>query len=172
MNTAQQGIFSEGTTAFIYLEYKLNFSGDQNELKAALRNINKLNDENVSIVICFGKKAWDWINPDWSPDNLVDFVEVVGEAGYSMPSTQRDLFFWLNSNHKDSNFDVARAIDNEMKTIASLELEQEGFRYHDSRDFTGFVDGTENPKDDDRLDIALVPEGKPGAGGSHVFTQK
>ena len=172
MIIAQQGIFIDGTTAFIYLEYKLNFSGDQNELKAALRNINKLNDENVSIVICFGKKAWDWINPDWSPDNLVDFVEVVGEAGYSMPSTQRDLFFWLNSNHKDSNFDVARAIDNEMKTIASLELEQEGFRYHDARDFTGFVDGTENPKDDDRLDIALVPEGKPGAGGSHVFTQK
>lgn len=172
MSTAQKGIFIEGTTAFIYLEYKLNFSGDQNKLKLALRNINKLNDENVSIVICFGKKTWYWINPGWSPDNFADFVDVVGEASYSMPSTQRDLFFWLNSDHKDTNFDVARSIDNEMKSIATLELEQEGFRYHDSRDFTGFIDGTENPKEDDRYDIALVAEGKPGAGGSHVFTQK
>ncbi len=172
MNTAQQGIFIEGTTAFTYLEYKLNFSGDQNKLKTALRNINELNDENISIIICFGKKVWDWIVPAWSPDSFADFKEVIGQTGYSMPSTQRDLFFWLNSDHKDNNFDVARAIHKEMKSIAILEIDQEGFRYHDSRDFTGFIDGTENPKDDDRPDIALVPEGKPGAGGSHVFTQK
>ena len=56
--------------------------------------------------------------------------------------------------------------------MTSLELEQEGFRYHDSRDLTGFIDGTENPKEDERFGIALVADGKPGAGGSHVFTQK
>ena len=149
MSIAQKGIFIEETTAFVYLEYKLDFLGNQSELKTALKNIDKISDENVSIVICFGKKAWDWINPDWSPDNFNDFADVVGESGYSMPSTQRDLFFGLNSNQKDSNFDVARAINNELKSIATLELEQEGFRYHDSRDFTGFIDGTENPKEDD-----------------------
>lgn len=172
MNTPQQGIFVEGTNAFIYLEYKLNFSGNSVDLKTALRTIRKFAKENASVIICFGKSAWDWINPDWRPDNFSDFKEINGHTGYSMPTTQRDLLFWLNSTQKDVNFDIARSIHNEMKDFASLELEQEGFTYHDSRDFTGFIDGTENPKEDERFGIALVPEGLPGAGGSFVFSQK
>jgi putative iron-dependent peroxidase len=34
---------------------------------------------------------------------------------------------------------------------------------------TGFVDGTENPPVDEAPDVALVPEGRPGAGGSFVL---
>jgi putative iron-dependent peroxidase len=172
MNTPQKGIFKEGTTAFTYLEYKLGFSGNVKEFSSALKKINDLNSASVSIIICFGKRAWDQINPEWAPENFSDFKDVNGQTGYSMPSTQRDLFFWVNGKQKDVNFDIARSIHNEMKTIATLELEQDGFTYHDARDFTGFIDGTENPKEDERLGIALVPEGKPGAGGSHVFTQK
>ncbi len=172
MNTAQKGIFIEGNIAFTYLEYDLNYFNDLSKIKSALNNINNLNDGQVHIVISFGKKAWDWINPDWAPEGFAEFREVIGQQGHTMPSTQRDLFFWLNSNHKDNNFDISRAIHNEMKSLATLETEQEGFRYHDSRDFTGFIDGTENPKEDERYGIALVAEGNPGAGGSHVFTQK
>lgn len=172
MITPQKGIFIEGTTAFTYLEYKLGFSGNVKDLKAALLNIYNLNGENVSIIVCFGKRAWDQINPNWTPENFTHFKDIEGHTGYSMPSTQRDLFFWVNGKQKDVNFDVARSIHKEMKSIATLELEQEGFTYHDSRDFTGFIDGTENPKEDERFGIALVPEEKPGAGGSYVFSQK
>lgn len=172
MNTAQKGIFIEGTTAFTYLEYKLGFSGNVNELSSALKKIYELNGENANIIICFGKRAWEQINPDWSPENFSHFKDIVGHTGYSMPSTQRDLFFWVNGKQKDVNFDLARSIHNEMKSIATLELEQDGFTYRDSRDFTGFIDGTENPKEDERFGISLVPEGKPGAGGSYVFSQK
>ncbi len=172
MSIAQKGIFIEGNTAFTYLEYNLDYYLDLNKLKIALSNIYNLKDGQIHIVISFGKKAWDWLNPNWAPEGFKEFEEVIGEPGYFMPSTQRDLFFWLNSNHKDNNFDIARAIHNEMKSIATLEMEQGGFRYHDARDFTGFIDGTENPKEDERYGIALVAEGNPGAGGSHVFTQK
>ena len=172
MALPQKGIFIEGTTAFTYLEFRLDFSANKSEFKKALRNIFDLNNDEASVVICFGKKAWDWINPDWAPDSLADYQEVKGSTGYSMPSTQLDLFFWINSDRKDINFDIAKTIHDEIKSMASLELEQEGFRYHDSRDFTGFIDGTENPKEDERFGIALVPEGKPGAGGSYVFSQK
>lgn len=172
MSIAQKGIFIEGNSAFTYLEYNLDYSRDLNKLKFALNNIYNLNDGQVHIVISFGKKAWDWLNPNWAPEGYKEFAEVTGQPGYSMPSTQRDLFFWLNSNHKDNNFDIARAIHNELKSLATLEIEQEGFRYHDARDFTGFIDGTENPKEDERYGIALIAEGNLGAGGSHVFTQK
>jgi len=172
MSTPQKGIFIEGTTAFGYLEYSLDYSKSPIQFKNALKTITGLNDDQVNVVICFGKKAWDWINSTWAPESLVDYTEVKGSTGYSMPSTQRDLFFWINSDKKDSNFDVARSIQKALRNIATLELEQDGFRYHDSRDFTGFIDGTENPKEDERYEIACVEKGKPGAGGSHVFSQK
>ena len=107
----------------------------------------------MNVVISFGRKAWDWINPDWAPEDFDDYIEVSGDSDYNMPATQRDLFFWINSDKKDSNFDASRTIQKSLERIAKLELEQDGFRYHDSRDFTGFIDGTENPKDDDRNSI-------------------
>ncbi len=172
MGTPQKGIFIEGTTSFVYMEYKLNFTIDNSRLKDTLANIIQLNNHNMNVVISFGRKAWDWINQDWAPADFDDYIEVKGDSDYNMPATQRDLFFWINSDKKDSNFDVARAIQKTLKDVATLELEQDGFRYHDSRDLSGFIDGTENPKDDERYGIACVAEGKPGAGGSHVFSQK
>lgn len=172
MTTPQKAIFIEGTKAFSYLEYKLDYSSNRRRLKDALGIISDLNTETSSVVICFGRQAWDWLNPSWAPASFAAYTEVRGAAGYVMPSTQRDLFFWINSDRKDSNFDVAQAIQNSLKDVATLELEQDGFRYHDSRDLTGFIDGTENPIEDERFGIALIPDGESGAGGSHVFSQK
>lgn len=172
MSSPQKGIFIEGTLAFTYLEYNLDFFIDNNRVNEALKIISELNRDELSIVISFGKKAWNWLNPAWSPESFNDYKDVVGSTGYSIPSTQKDLFFWINSDKKDSNFDAARSIQKALTGIATLGLEQDGFRYHDSRDFTGFIDGTENPKDNERHEIACIEEGKPGAGGSHVFSQK
>ncbi len=47
------------------------------------------------------------------------------------------------------------------------------FRYLDTRDLTGFIDGTENPKGKARAEVALIgSEDAPFAGGSYVFTQR
>src|SRR4029078_7097317 len=46
------------------------------------------------------------------------------------------------------------------------------FVYKDSRDLTGFIDGTENPPVEEAFDVALVPDGATGAGGAFVITQK
>ncbi len=48
--------------------------------------------------------------------------------------------------------------------VADLALEQPCFVYHDSRDLTGFIDGTENPPIDQAAAIVTVPHGTPGAG--------
>ena len=47
-------------------------------------------------------------------------------------------------------------------------------QYLDSRDLTGFIDGTENPKGNkDRTEVALIgKEDIAFAGGSYVFTQR
>jgi putative iron-dependent peroxidase len=63
---------------------------------------------------------------------------------------------------------VARAVDD----VAELVTEQVGFAYRDGRDITGFVDGTANPPVRLAPDVALVPDGMPGAGGSHVIVMR
>ena len=46
----------------------------------------------------------------------------------------------------------------------TLAAEQPCFVYRDSRDLTGFIDGTENPPVEEALDVALVPDGAAGRG--------
>ena len=46
------------------------------------------------------------------------------------------------------------------------------FIYGDSLDMTGFKDGTGNPADEDQPAAAIVPDGAPGAGGSHIIAQR
>lgn len=50
-----------------------------------------------------------------------------------------------------------------------LAAEQPCFVYRDSRDLTGFIDGTANPEPLDAPNVALIPPGEPGEGGSHVM---
>ena len=46
-------------------------------------------------------------------------------------------------------------------------------RLYEDRGLDGFVDGTENPQGDDNVrNVAIIPEGKPDAGGSYVLLQK
>jgi putative iron-dependent peroxidase len=55
---------------------------------------------------------------------------------------------------------------------ARLAAEQPAFTYHDGRDTTGFVDGTANRPLRRAAEVALVPPGRPGAGGSHVLAMR
>ena len=51
--------------------------------------------------------------------------------------------------------------------------EVQGFQYFDRRDLLGFVDGTENPEDQEAIEAALVGGEDPDfAGGSYVIVQK
>jgi putative iron-dependent peroxidase len=88
-----------------------------------------------------------------------------------VPATQADLFLWLQGEHRSDLFDVAMQCRDKLDSFFTVQLEQDGFVYHDMRDLTGFVDGIGNPEGDKALKAALVPEGQPGAGGSFVFAQ-
>jgi putative iron-dependent peroxidase len=56
--------------------------------------------------------------------------------------------------------------------VANVASEQAGFSYRGSRDITGFIDGTANPPTLEAPDVALVPPGQPGEGGSFVLVQR
>lgn len=89
-----------------------------------------------------------------------------------VPTTQRELFVWVQGADRGALFDMARRVRAIIDPVCELALEINGFTYHDTRDLTGFVDGIGNPKAEKALLAAQIPQGEPGAGGSWVLTQQ
>jgi putative iron-dependent peroxidase len=89
-----------------------------------------------------------------------------------LPRTQHDIWVWVHGTGDDVMLDVTRGTAALLAPCASLVSEIQGFVYHDSRDITGFVDGTENPPVEEAFEVAVVPDGSPGAGGSYAIAMK
>jgi putative iron-dependent peroxidase len=89
-----------------------------------------------------------------------------------MPATQHDAVLWLSGTAYDVIFDVARGSIRELAGVGSVAQETSSWPYQHDRDLTGFIDGTENPSLIDAQDVAVIPEGAPGEGGSVLLLQK
>lgn len=176
MASPQPGIFAEGTRAHHHLEFACRGAPDGAAARAAVAAAVAAGEEHRStggtnLVAGFGAALWATLAPGRLPAGLRPF-DPVGPPGRGVPATQRDVWVWLHGSSPDLLFDVARGVTAALAPVADLALEQPGWTYRDSRDLTGFVDGTENPPVTEAPAVALVPEGRPGAGGSHVFTSR
>src|SRR6476620_9721098 len=88
-----------------------------------------------------------------------------------MPATQHDAVVWLSGSAYDVIFDMSLGVIQELDPVASIADETASWPYQHDRDLTGFIDGTENPTLVDAPDIALVPHGTPGEGGTILLLQ-
>jgi putative iron-dependent peroxidase len=169
MTVPQPGIFAQGTRAHYYLEYDVLPDADPDAVLAALRSLREppVTAGGANLVIAFGRALWERLCPQETPAELHDF-EPIGPA----PATQHDLWIWTHGTNSDVVVDVARAINYTLRDVATLAHELPAFVYKESRDFLGFIDGTENPPIWEAHLAAVLPEGAPGAGGSFVLTMK
>src|SRR5204863_1274478 len=127
----------------------------------------------VNLVAGFRPELWRAVAPGESPDSLAGFTaDIVGVDGYVMPATQHDAVLWLSGSAYDVVFDTARGAIGELAGLAGVADETSSWPYRHDRDLTGFIDGTENPSLIDAPDIALVPDGRPGTGGTVLLFQK
>lgn len=127
----------------------------------------------VNLVSGFRPELWRELVPDGLPSNLEGFNhDLVGADGYLMPARQHDAMLWLSGSSYDVVFDEARQAINALAPLTSIADETSGWAYRRYRDLTGFVDGTENPSLLDAPDVALIPEGTPGAGGTILLLQQ
>jgi len=73
----------------------------------------------------------------------------------------------------DLCFEFAIQLTTRLGNAISVTDEVHGFRYFDSRNLLGFVDGTENPKGQDADDTIFIEDEDPAfARGTYVITQK
>jgi putative iron-dependent peroxidase len=174
MSTPQFGIFAQGTVAHYFLEFDLRPGLDLASAVDALRQLRQpaVSAGAVNLVIAFGASLWRQIAPYETPSALRPFTPVTGPEGRSAPATQRDVWLWIHGSTPDVVFEHARAAALVLKNVAILAAEQPCFVHRDSRDLTGFIDGTANPQMLEAPRVALVPPGEVGEGGSYLVAMR
>lgn len=172
MPTPQPAIFCENTPHHYFLEFHLRARWEPAELQRLLGRAIAKRAPETHLVLAFGRDAWERLAPQDVPENFIAFHAVLGRQDRTAPGTQGDILVWLHGERHDLNLACAMEIGRALAGIATLELELHGFSWLDSRDMTGFIDGTENPHGDEARAVAVIPAGRPGAGGSFVLTQQ
>ena len=172
MATPQQGILGDPAAHHLFLEYDL--PGDAKAAAAAILRAREAATQHpeISLVTGFSRTLWERLSPAPIPAELQPFTTLNGRGGKSVPATQHDLWLWLSAAGIDVIFAAALQVQRALGNSATLRLEQQGFHYLDSRDLTGFIDGTVNPEGEEARQAALIPESLPGAGGSHLLAMK
>ena len=173
-DTPQRAIFDESARYHRFLEYRVASERGcaAHTIGSALRAARSSVDRPARIVVAFGRRLWSVLDPDSVPSDLRDFETIHGVDGHVAPAAQCDLWIWLQGEGEDENVARALALHAALRNEFTLQVEQPGFTYFESRDLIDFEDGTANPKDDAaRTEAAVVPSG-PGAGGCIVLVQR
>ncbi len=175
MATGQPGIFAQGTRSHYSVEFDLRPGAAISDVTAAVVQLREptVTAGGLNLIIGFGADLWAQMAPaGGAAPELRPFDAVQGIDGHHAPATQHDIWIWVHGTGEDVALDSARACAAVLAPVAEIALEQPCFVYKDSRDMTGFVDGTENPLIEEAPGVALIADGEVGAGGSYVITQR
>ncbi|MGA2410292.1 MAG: Dyp-type peroxidase, partial [Candidatus Binataceae bacterium] len=127
---------------------------------------------NLSCVMGFGSEAWDRLFGPPRPAELHPFREFHAGSRHAI-ATPGDLLFHIRAERDDLSFELATLIIAKLSDAVTVVDEVHGFGYFDARDLLGFVDGTENPANQEAVEAALIGTEDPAfAGGSYVIVQK
>ena len=180
MPTPQPGVLPAGGAHAYFLTFMVADDAGRTALSKAIRDIlpsaralaMRTKMARLLCTLGIGSELWDRLSPARRPAGLRPF-RAVKANGRVAPATGGDLFLQITSGRYDLNLDLAMGLMRRLQPLATMAEEVHGFRYRDSQDLTGFIDGTENPKGKARAVAALIgEEGWPFAGGSYVAVQR
>jgi putative iron-dependent peroxidase len=175
MSYPQSAILPEAGPFAQYTLLKVNQNETKvlEQLQALPTLVEELNTQQpgaeLTLSIAFTKAFWSKLDMA-VPAELIDFPRL-GEGDIVAPSSDVDVLIHCHSNRHDLHFYLLRKFFAQVSDDVAVIDETYGYRYLDSRDMTDFVDGTENPKDAQREEVAIIPQGE-FAGGSYVMVQR
>lgn len=147
---------------------------DMGAIKAAIAQLRAdCVAKNINLVVGFGPTLLADLTDDVPSDfQPYETFQSIDGSGKEAKGTQEELLFWLNSERKDevwkAQWDAREALKGHMRVAR----ETMTFIYGDSLDLSGFIDGTGNPEPERDVEVAIVPAGEPGAGGSFIIAQR
>ncbi|HTK38417.1 MAG TPA: Dyp-type peroxidase [Pyrinomonadaceae bacterium] len=138
-----------------------------------LNKNHQLTGGTANVVAGFKPELWREVFPEDVPDNLFSFDEdVVGTNGMVVPAVQHDVWVWITQSNAATLYDSMSKAVSLLSPFADLASEQICFPYHNNVTFDGFADGVANPNPFRANDVAIIPDGEKGEGGSTVLLQK
>jgi porphyrinogen peroxidase len=180
-DAVEQAVVAPLTRAAMFLVMTINSGPDDRtairsfcgDLAALVRAVEFRDIEGgLSCVMGIGSDAWHRLFGDPCPANLHPFREIRSGTRHAV-STPGDLLFHIRAKRMDLCFELATQIMARVGDAVSPVDEVHGFRYFDDRDIIGFVDGTENPRDEAAREAVLIGEEDASfARGSYVIVQK
>ncbi|MFW1676796.1 Dyp-type peroxidase [Pontibacter sp. JAM-7] len=180
MSSFQTGVIAEPSPAALFMTFNQSHDAKAIEtIKEVLAGVPELLAEfrerfpgaELHLVAAVGSCYWDTLFSR-RPVSLEPFPALENGALLA-PSTPVDLLFHIRSRQPDLNFMLAHTLRTSLGSAVQRIEEVNCFRFMDERDLTGFVDGTENPQGEDRIDVALVGEEDPEfSGGSYIHLQR
>ena len=177
MNHPQTAIIPDHCKAGIFIEADI-LANRQNDIKTACRESlkalkalqDKYPEDSLGMTVAFGSDAWAAFGHSGEGSEIKPFRPLGGGLA---PATQHDIYVHIQSMHQDTAFALSQSVLAAFGGSIRIAGEVHGFRLLQERGLDGFVDGTENPQGDDKVrDVAIIPEGRPDAGGSYVLLQK
>lgn len=128
---------------------------------------------NLKVAVGFSNDAWDYLFPNApKPKELETYKGIKGDK-YEMPATKGDIFLHVRANDRATVYEFMRQVMLFLKDITDVVDETHGFRYFEGRAIIGFIDGTENPEEDEAKDYAVIGDEDPQfENGSYAFAQK
>jgi len=124
----------------------------------------------LGMTIAFGSDAWKAFGHAEEGSEIKPFP-VMGNG--LAPATQHDIYIHIQAYRQNAAFALAQSVLAAFGDSISVATEEHGLRLYEERGLDGFVDGTENPQGDENVrNVAIIPEGRPDAGGSYVLLQK
>ncbi|KAF9240976.1 hypothetical protein DTO013E5_2662 [Penicillium roqueforti] len=177
-----QPVIAPLTRTAIFLVLSITNTSAIPTIRSTLASVSSLaknvafrdSDANLTCTVGIGSSVWDELTNNLPrPKELHPFREVKG-AKHTAISTPGDLLFHIRSERRDICFEFERQLIDHLGDSVQLVDETVGFRYFDSRDLLGFVDGTANPVGPGILPSVLVTmEDDPHAqDGSYIVVQK
>jgi len=143
-------------------------------IKSVIQTLRRVcKDKGINLCLGFGPTLLKDLTKD-VPNDFQPFetIKSIDGSGREAKGTQEELLFWMNSPKKDqiwkAQWDARQALKGHMKVAR----ETMTFIYGNSLDMTGFIDGTGNPEVERDREVAIVPDGQPGAGGSFINAQR
>jgi putative iron-dependent peroxidase len=149
MPETQNGILAEVPSNATYLFFSLKPGVDP---RYALRDLAELCD-GENHVIGLGEPLL--LSMGKVIPGLKSFPAIT-MPGNNIPATQQALWVWLRGSDQGDLIHESRRIEQMLRDDFVLDNKINAFMYRDSRDLTGYVDGTENPTGDNAINAAIV----------------
>ena len=159
MNNVQPGILAHVPRLARYLEFSLVPDEDP---KPCLDSLGAMADGEL-VVVGLGASAVAAIGENI--EGLGIFPADAG-PGFEVPSTPMALWVWLRHEDRGDHVHQTRAIAEALAPAFQLDQAVDAFQHGESRDLTGYEDGTENPEGDEALAAGVVQDRGAGLDGS------